>query len=244
MSKTGWLIVALCIAASGFAFYQYGRGFWMPVYVKLKGRTTVDQVVARIGEHSESKHKPRFASAGIAWPPTSVTLLATKKEKQLEVWASDGGAFQHIHTYPVLKTSGVTGPKLKEGDRQVPEGIYRVIGLNPNSAYHLSMKLDYPNQFDQQHANAENRTEPGSNIFIHGKAKSIGCLAMGDETIEELFVLAATVGIKNFKVVIAPQDPRKQTLTVAATDAPWVADLYGQIDAEFSNYGPIAEQQQ
>ena len=57
------------------------------------------------------------------------------------------------------------------------------------------MKLDYPNAFDRLHANAEGRTQPGSNIFIHGKAASIGCLAMGDAAIEELFLLVSDIGI-------------------------------------------------
>ena len=79
--------------------------------------------------------------------------------------------------------------KLREGDRQVPEGLYRLIGRNPNSNYHLSMKLDYPNSYDPRHAKREGRSNPGSNIFIHGKSLSVGCLAMSGEAIEAFFVL-------------------------------------------------------
>ena len=74
------------------------------------------------------------------------------------------------------------------------------------------MKLNYPNEFDLAHAKIEGRTKPGSNIFIHGKAVSIGCLAMGDKTIEELFILANDVGINNITVVISPLDPRVNIL--------------------------------
>jgi murein L,D-transpeptidase YafK len=227
------MIAVVC----ALAFYQYGRGIWVPVYSKFAGRTTVAEVVTRIGVQTEQKLLHRFTAAGVAYPPTSITLLATKQEAELELWGSDGNAFQYIHTYSILKASGTTGPKLREGDKQVPEGIYSVVGLNPNSAYHLSMKLNYPNAFDLKHAAAENRTEPGTNIFIHGKAQSVGCLAMGDETIEELFVLAAVVGIENVKVVIAPKDPREHKLTRNTdTDAPWVSELYQQIETTFSLY--------
>lgn len=236
MLKIFQIVFLLCIVVTGIAIYHFGRGIWVPVYSKIAGRSTVDEVISRIGASAEKNLKPRFAAAGVSYPPTSITLLATKQEAQLEVWASDGADFHYIHTYPVLKTSGDAGPKLREGDRQVPEGIYRVIGLNPNSAYHLSMKLDYPNSFDLKHATAENRTEPGTNIFIHGKAVSVGCLAMGDETIEELFVLAATVGVDNIEVVIAPRDPRHHALKPTPEDAEWVTELYQQIDLAFSKY--------
>ncbi|NJN46820.1 MAG: L,D-transpeptidase family protein [Candidatus Competibacteraceae bacterium] len=95
--------------------------------------------------------------------------------------------WQPIKHYPVLAASGTLGPKLCEGDRQVPEGIYRIKSLNPNSAYHLSLELDYPNAFDLRQAERDGRNNPGSAICIHGKAVSVGCLAMGDTAIEELY---------------------------------------------------------
>ena len=97
------------------------------------------------------------------------------------------------------------------------------------------MKLNYPNEFDLKHAETEGRANPGSNIFIHGKAVSIGCLAMGDEAIEELFVLVHDVGKSNVKVVIAPSDPRESTLDPSAQPE-WVKDLYKIIESEFKDY--------
>jgi murein L,D-transpeptidase YafK len=117
------------------------------------------------------------------------------------------GKFHLIRDYYIQVASGGAGPKLRQGDRQVPEGIYRIVKLDPNSHYHLSMKLNYPNEFDLLHARQDGRKAPGSNILIHGKAVSIGCLAMGDEAIEELFVLTEHVGVEKVKVVIAPHDP-------------------------------------
>ena len=86
-----------------------------------------------------------------------------------------------------------------------------------------------------RYAQEEGRTEPGTNIFIHGKSVSIGCLAMGDAAIEELFVLAADSGRQNFKVVIAPTDPRVSTLR-NSTDRIWVDELYGSISREFEHF--------
>ena len=91
--------------------------------------------------------------------------------------------------YPIQGASGDIGPKLIEGDRQVPEGLYEIIGFNPNSSYHISMQLNYPNDFDLKHASAEGRDHSGNNIFIHGKDESIGCLAMGDAAIDFLLVV-------------------------------------------------------
>jgi murein L,D-transpeptidase YafK len=95
---------------------------------------------------------PPFAQAGVVYPPDELTLLGLKAERSLEVWALSGDSWSFIKSYPIKGASGNAGPKLREGDRQVPEGIYRIIGLNPNSSYHLSMKLNYPNEFDLQKA--------------------------------------------------------------------------------------------
>ena len=170
------------------------------------------------------------------YPPDKLILLGLKKEKQLEVWAEVAGQAVFIHSYPVLAASGKGGPKLREGDRQVPEGFYRIISLNPNSSYHLSMKLNYPNAFDQQHADEEERDFLGGDIFIHGKTASIGCLAMGDRTIEELFVMVEKVGRPNISVIIAPHDPRRMPLQTNSALPAWTVDLYQKITAAFNTY--------
>lgn len=203
------------------------------------GNYTVAEIVELYSKSVTRRLKPYFDKAGVTYPPTRITLLVIKAEKALELWASDGSVFRYIHTYEIKKTSGNSGPKLREGDKQVPEGIYRIVGLNPNSAYHLSMKLNYPNEFDLLQAHREGRIEPGSNIFIHGKAYSSGCLAMGDPAIEELFVLTDRVGIENVSVVIAPTDPRKKRLQPDLSSPAWVDDLYLDIEAQFSRYRPI-----
>ncbi len=227
------LAVLLGLALS--AGYLYGRSLWVPVYLKIVGKRTLEQVVERYGPSARSRLSRHFERAGLAYPPHAVTLLAIKDQARLELWAEGDAGPRYIRSYPIRALSGRAGPKLREGDRQVPEGLYRIVGFNPNSAYHLSMKLDYPNAFDSRQAAAEGRNQPGSNIFIHGKAVSIGCLAMGDPGIEELFILAWDVGKANIGVAIAPTDPRAGPLPVDA-GPPWVAELYRSIETYFASY--------
>lgn len=215
---------------------MYGRGYWYPFYVQAAGVRTVSEVVDLYGEESRSRLMPHFNRAGVTYPPEEVTFLATKDQNLLEVWAKAESSWVKIKDYKIKAASGELGPKLREGDRQVPEGIYQVIGLNPNSSYHLSMKLNYPNRFDLKWAEKENRTEPGTNIFIHGKAVSIGCLAMGDMAIEELFILSHDVGISNIEVVISPADPRENELVPPRGYGPWVEELYENIEQKFDTY--------
>jgi len=217
-------------------FYLFGRVYWYPVYLNALGARTVADVIVQYGDESRSILKPKFESLGLSYPPKKVTFLAVKDSSQMEVWATDDEQWHQVTDYAVKAASGVSGPKLREGDRQVPEGLYQVIGLNPNSSYHLSMKLNYPNPFDLKWARTENRNQPGSDIFIHGKAVSIGCLAMGDEAIEQLFTLVADVGKQNVQVIIAPTDPRKGPMTPPDGSPVWVTELYQNIAAGFAIY--------
>ena len=204
---------------------------------RLPGQWTVADIVQDYSASTKSKLNPYFTKAKVSYPPKEVTLIALKQEKKLELWARDSGEFRFIRNYNIQAASGVAGPKLRQGDKQVPEGIYRIAGLNPNSHYHLSMKINYPNEFDLFHAGQEGRIAPGSDIFIHGKAVSIGCLAMGDEVIDELFVLTAQVGAENVKVVIAPHDLRNHPLKSESKSLPrWTPVLYSIISQEMKPY--------
>ncbi len=130
----------------------------------------------------------RCKAVGVPYPPREIFLRAFKHEGQLEVWArEDAGPFKLWKTYPVLTPSGGPGPKRRAGDRQVPEGFYRIDRFNPESRFHLSLGLDYPNAADRILSDRQN---PGSDIFIHGKDVTIGCLPIGDAAIEELYLLA------------------------------------------------------
>jgi len=190
---------------------------------------TVAEVLATIGPAAERRLRARFAAAGMRYPPDRVHLLGLKQERRLELWASTGRGPRQIAVYPLTDESGGPGPKLREGDFQIPEGIYRVTWLHPNSQYHLSMKLDYPNAFDREQARREGRTNLGGDIFIHGKDASIGCLAVGDRAIEELFVLAARVGIEKVTTVLAPWDLRRRPPPDLAARISWAPTLYARL---------------
>jgi len=198
---------------------------------------TIDDVMATIGRAAERRLQARFQQRGVDYPPQRVHLLAFKQEMKLELWATQGGERRLVATYPLLADSGGPGPKLREGDYQIPEGIYRVSWLHPNSDYHLSLKLDYPNAFDRARAREDGRTELGGDIFIHGGDASIGCLAVGDPAIEELFALAARVGAGNVVTVIAPWDLRRRDPPDAVQSRiPWSTALYGRLTSVLATF--------
>jgi hypothetical protein len=204
---------------------------------------TVAERLAQYGAAARTRLSVHFEKQKVAFPPRELVFVGLKQEKTLEVYARSGtNGFKLIRTYPILAASGVAGPKLREGDRQVPEGIYAIELLNPNSRYHLSLRVNYPNEFDREQARKEKRTNLGGDIMIHGKAASIGCLAMGDEAAEDLFVLAADTGLENIKVILAPLDFRKHdTLPAGGKLPPWTSQLYDQIRAELQKLRPAKE---
>ena len=116
-----------------------------------------------------------------------VFIRVFKEDQQLELWIRNLSTqkFQLFRTYPIAAASGTLGPKLVEGDGQVPEGFYYVppSAMKPDSAYHLAFNIGYPNDYDL----AQSRT--GSAIMVHGSSVSIGCLAMTDGKIEEIYTL-------------------------------------------------------
>lgn len=207
-------------------------------------RYTLAEKLEEIGPAARPRLVAKFEAAGVKWPPREVTLLALKDENVLELHARRlGKPWQLVHRYPIQKASGLPGPKLLQGDHQVPEGIYRVIFLNPNSRYHVSLRLDYPNAFDQQMGAKDGRTMLGGDIMIHGKALSVGCLAMGDEAAEDLFVLAAAVlprgkSVPRMRVIIAPTDFRKTAPAKPhpAGAPPWLDQLYADISREMATF--------
>ncbi|HYR27130.1 MAG TPA: L,D-transpeptidase family protein [Thermoanaerobaculia bacterium] len=233
------VIVAVLIVAAGGAFLAFGRGIWYPLLLQVRGARSVADAVAKYGPDARARLGPHFRRAGVVYPPKEIAILGFKEEKRVAIWARDGARWRFIRDYPVLAASGHAGPKLREGDRQVPEGVYRIAHLNPNSSYHLSMKVSYPNAFDQRMAKRDGRTRLGDDIFIHGKAVSIGCLALGDRAIEELFTLVAETGHARVQVVIAPNDLRVRGPIVHEDTPRWAGELYRTIIAALSPF-PIA----
>jgi len=202
-------------------------------FILLDDKEEVPEVLKKKEASLQNTIKNNFQNVGIEFPPKEIAILAIKDEKILELWARNNQNWKKVKNIAIMAASGKVGPKLREGDRQVPEGVYRILGLNPKSSFHLSMKLNYPNDFDSYWAKEEGRTSPGSDIFIHGKAVSIGCIAIGDEEIEELYFTIQKVGIKNVIVVIAPSDPRKKELIPDKNWPAWIGGLYKNIKTEF-----------
>jgi murein L,D-transpeptidase YafK len=112
-----------------------------------------------------------------------------KQERILEVWGKkkNDSCFSLITTYPLTSLSGLPGPKRRQGDEQMPEGIYKITQYNPQSNYFLSMRINYPNESDLKFADKQ---KPGNDIFIHGNNVSIGCFSIGDDAIKELYIMA------------------------------------------------------
>lgn len=137
-------------------------------------------------------------------------FIAYKEENILEVHTRKKGqkSFSILKSYPICYASGELGPKRKEGDRQVPEGLYHISNFNPASNYHLSLQISYPNASDKI---LSDRTKPGGEIFIHGNCVSIGCLAMRDSRIEELYLLAVRAKSNGQKVIPVYLFPFKMT---------------------------------
>lgn len=235
------------------------------VGMRLGSPKSVADRVDEYGAAVAERMAPKFAAAGLAWPPRSVFLVAFKEERRLELFASDstsssgdaaatGGGLQHapalgrnsaesssstfvvpsglrhVVGWPILAASGSSGPKLRSGDRQVPEGLYAIESLNPMSRFHLALRVGYPNEFDRAHAREDARDDLGGDIMVHGSNRSIGCLAMGDEVAEDLFVIAALAGVENVEILIAPCDLRARTDAVSPAGAPtWTAALWNEI---------------
>jgi hypothetical protein len=197
---------------------------------------TISDRVEQFGESAHSRLLPYFDAAEVSYPPESIVLVGLKQEKRLELYAGEVREdVRFIRSYPVIAASGRLGPKLRQGDLQVPEGLYEIELLNPNSSYHLSLRVSYPNEFDRNMGERDGRSDLGGDIYIHGRAVSVGCLAMGDPAIEELFVLAAEAGHQNIDVILSPVDFRSSDLPPNLPDLPaWSEKLYRQIEKELA----------
>ena len=155
---------------------------------------------------------------------SEIFMRIFKESKELEVWLKDGKSksFKLLTSYKICAYSGELGPKQKEGDLQAPEGFYFVTrgSMNPRSQFHLSFDLGYPNAYDRAHK----RT--GTHLMVHGNCVSIGCYAMTDRRIEEIYTLADAAlanGQKFFRVHCFPFRMTKERMAKAAqSKSPWL----------------------
>lgn len=195
----------------------------------ISSSRAIGEKLAQYSQYSERHLISDFQQAGVAYPPKNLALLVFKQSKRMQLYASNHESWHFIKTFSIKAASGGPGPKLHQGDHQVPEGVYRITMLNPQSHYLLSMKLNYPNAFDREKAKIKHRDNLGGDIFIHGKAKSVGCIAIGDQGIEQLFPLVAMVGAHHVRVIIAPADLRYKAPVYGKVHPRWLPMLYHKI---------------
>lgn len=140
-------------------------------------------------QEKEDVVRKYFTDKKLTMEKFQVFLRAFKKEEIIEVWVKPAGRdqFSLLHTYDFCSTSGTLGPKRKEGDYQIPEGVYQINHFNPISNFHLSLGINYPNESDKI---LSDKKHPGSAIYIHGNCVTIGCIPITDDKIKELYLIA------------------------------------------------------
>ena len=199
------IILALLIGGALFMLSPEGRQTLDRMHINAmraehQARYRAGQPLA--GTPDLARLDQRLAAQGVKLGDP-VMLRLFKLESELELWVEKDGHFVRFATYPICLWSGRLGPKLKEGDRQAPEGFYTIASeqLNPNSRWHRAFNLGFPNVFDKS------KGRYGSFIMVHGGCSSIGCYAMTDPVVDELwrFVTAALdAGQKRVPVHVFP----------------------------------------
>ncbi|ODR98256.1 hypothetical protein AUC69_10215 [Methyloceanibacter superfactus] len=187
MLRSRFITAVFAASVVAFAAALSGCGQFSPPYMK----PLAPQTRALLAEKGMTEEQP-------------VLVRIFKAESELEVWKQkDDGRYYHFKTYPICAYSGGLGPKVKQGDRQAPEGFYLISRdqLNPRSKYHLAFNIGFPNAYDR----SLGRT--GSNLMVHGDCTSAGCYAMTDAVIEEIYILARealNAGQASFQVQAYP----------------------------------------
>lgn len=150
----------------------------------------VSLMLTHEGESGENRAAMARRRATAALPGDvgkPIFLRIIKDERELELWVQQAEGWKLRRRYGIAAMSGTVGPKTREGDRQAPEGFYRVTreALNPRSRYFLAFNIGYPNRYDRE------LKRTGSNIMVHGSCVSVGCFAITDESIAELYTMVA-----------------------------------------------------
>jgi murein L,D-transpeptidase YafK len=167
----------------------------VPVFSQGPSASFVDyqRALPRPGDALKRKEdtlQKQFAAKGLSWPARYVYIRSFKYDGEMEVWIKNERKepFKLFKTYRICALAGTLGPKRMQGDYQVPEGFYYINEFNPNSAYYLSLGLNYPNASDKILSDSIN---PGGDIYIHGSCVTVGCIPVTDKQIDEIYILAA-----------------------------------------------------
>jgi len=162
--------------------------FFMVNPPSFKETQLTKQRVKTAYNEKEAIIKEYFSRKALQYDGFQLFIRAFKKERKVEAWvkAKNSEVFELLQTYSFCASSGVPGPKRKEGDLQIPEGIYHLNHFNPESNFYLSLGVSYPNASDKILSDPK---EPGGAIYIHGNCVTIGCIPITDDKIKELYVL-------------------------------------------------------
>ncbi len=200
------ILFTLCILLVGV--WCSSAQAWLPKNPKVT--TIIEKVSKRL--------KPELEAMGFkVGSPIFIRIL--KSERNLELWVKKDKKYHLFKNYSICSYSGFPGPKLYEGDWQSPEGFYTVNAgqMNPWSENYLSFNIGYPNQYDQ----TKNRT--GSAIMVHGGCTSMGCFAMSDHRMEEIYTLAHLAmdkGQKDINIHIFPFEMTQHNIS-KYIESPW-----------------------
>lgn len=131
----------------------------------------------------------KLQESGLSTDNLNILIVAYKQECLMDIYAKkrEDATYKKLTTYRICARSGSLGPKRRQGDRQIPEGFYHINHFNPNSNYHLSLMINYPNASDRLKSKA---ARLGGNICIHGNCVTVGCLPMTDDKIKEIYIYA------------------------------------------------------
>ncbi len=197
-----------------------GRGLrFLALAVLAGGRSACLMESGKNVKPLSDEVKAELASRGLT-VGAPIYVRVFKQENALEVWLGRAdGAYVLFRTYEICRWSGKIGPKTQEGDKQAPEGFYVINArqMNPDSRYHLSFNLAFPNAYDRAHGYT------GTHLMVHGGCESAGCYAITDEKIEELYALAIEAflaGQREFKVHAFPFRMTEANLAANAA-SPW-----------------------
>jgi murein L,D-transpeptidase YafK len=203
-----------CLLLVTIPFVAYSQLF-------KREQTRFPRVKAAI-EEKEFLLRELCTSKKLSYPPKEMLIRIFKYEQGLEVWVrySVDSSFTLLKEYRICRLSGILGPKREQGDSQVPEGFYVVSGFNPNSNFHLSLKINYPNKSDRI---LGVRGNLGGDIFIHGNCVTVGCVPITDDWIKEVYLLAVeahSAGQKSIPVHVFPVRMNEEGMNVLRKNFP------------------------
>jgi murein L,D-transpeptidase YafK len=189
-------------------------------------------------EEKENVVKKLFSEKQLPYSGFHLFIRAFKKEQLLEVWIKEPSQEKYVllNAYEFCSSSGTLGPKRKEGDLQIPEGIYSINHFNPLSSFHLSLGINYPNRSDKILGDSKH---PGSAIYIHGNCVTVGCIPITDNKIKELYLLAVEArnnSQKEIAVHIFPSKMDNQSMMALRNLAPQHTGFWNNLQDIYNDF--------